>query len=506
MLNQNVLQTAYDLNALISERGVAVAPIAGTVLEDLVDAASPVCALDLYRVTTVAHDPVNSDEPVKLGGSVQILTNSSLERSPDNEFRHGRVLEVALKKVAQAVRVDHNFARNTVNPVIRKIVDAVESGERLRAGESNMRPNVVPYFYADIWESSSWSALVERFADQPLVKVVVPSPFEVSEEIDPVKLLLDASGKFGFGPAVEELLKNHSEGWANQVFRGVFGNDSSALWDLGLEIRVDVDGWLFPASRLGVDAIVAAHLMARGLLLKTPTGGYSKANWETAISTVIGATGQRLYRAIKQRKEDRARHVLVFAYGYQGPNEIQKRGALGDIIVNGDLYNEYLEKGGSPEALMGASYGNQARGFDEILGANDELLLEYKRHEATIGETYAANRFARVLEAVRVELMKHLNSIPVEEHIHNREVYVERLREELNTFVTADITALWYFVRRVVCRVFYPHTNALRVLTKIDDVAERMPGASVQVATYHATLEFLIDWLWAQVKIQQKVL
>lgn len=503
MLEYNVLQTAYELNATIQDRGVAVRPVAGSVLEDLVDGAAPVSALGMYDRPVSEGDVISAISGIS---PVRVLTNSSLERDPDDEYRHGRVLDEVVNKVAQAVRVDHGFARNTVNPVIRQIVEAVETGERLRAGESDLRPNVIPYFYADIWENASWNAIVERFADQPLVKVIVPTAIALSEEINPVELLTEASAKFGFASAVTELLKAHNEDWAFDVFRGVFGNDTEALYKLGLEIRVDVDGWLFPASRFGVDAVVAAHLMARALLNKEPTAGYSKRDWETAVSTVIGATGQRLYRATKQRKEDRQRQVLVFSYDYVASYTNETTPKRGDIVVNGDLYNDYLEKGGSPEALMGASYASQARGFTELLESNEALQVAYRKHEAVIAETYAANKFSRVLESVRIELMKYLNSIPEAEQAFSREVYVKTLRDELTTFTSNDIGALWYFVRRVVCKVFFPHTNALRVLTKIDDVAERMPEASVQVATYHATLEILVDWLWAQVAIEQTVL
>ena len=152
---------------------------------------------------------------------------------------------------------------------------------------------------------------------------------------------------------------------------------------------------------------------------------------------------------------------------------------------------------------MGAAYHAQERKLDQLLVLNDQLLAEYRRHEAMISERFNAQRFTRVLDAVRTEVMKYISTIPPESAVRSREDYVAAVKAELELFATRDIGALWYFVRRLVCRVFFPHTNALRVLEKIDEVAERMPDASVQTTTYHATIEILIDWLWAQVEIKK---
>ena len=369
MLENNVLQVSYDLADTLLQRGLVVGSVEGTLLDAVASASRPVVGLELYRSVEVEH-----------GSAVSILSTSSLEKEPNGEFRHGVVLEAALKQLAAGVRVDHDFARNGVNPIIRKIVEAVTAKEALRSDATELRPTIAPYFYSDVWTSASWTALVERFAEQPLVKINVKAPIELSEEIRPVELLLEGASKFGFAEDIKSLIANKGEEWVYSVFAGAFRNERFELGRIGLEIREDSDGWLFGNSRMAVDAVIVIHLMARSLLTKTPTGGYQKSDWDSVLSSVIGASGQRLYRAMQQRAEDRRRKVLVFTYGYTD-GEYSGNGVHGAVVVNGDLYNDYLEKGGSPEALMGASYQSQLRNLDELLAANDALLANYQKHE-----------------------------------------------------------------------------------------------------------------------------
>lgn len=516
MLKDNVLSVADDLRSVLSARGLAAEAKRGGLLAALVSAAAPT-SIGIYA-SGECDTPVEAnvqqnqlavgENKITTTPVAAILAESSLEKTPVGGYRHGAALEESLKLVCDAVRVDHDFARNGVNPVIRQIVDAVEASENSRAAEVGMRPDLVPYFYADLWESASWNALVKRYEDQPIVKVVIPTPVQMPADSNLFDLV--SNGLPGNDEALKSLLQNHSEQWLGSVYAAVFCNDSTAQYDLGLIGRSEEDGWLFAANRLVVDAVTVAFLMARSLLKLEPTDGYNAGSWEAMLSTVIGAAGQRLWRSVKQRAEDRAAKQLVFTYDYRDPavhdvifSTAVRTRARGAVVVNGDLYNEYLEQGGSPEALMGAAYHAQERKLDQLLVLNDQLLAEYRRHEAMISERFNAQRFTRVLDAVRTEVMKYISTIPPESAIRSREDYVAAVKAELELFATRDIGALWYFVRRLVCRVFFPHTNALRVLEKIDEVAERMPDASVQTTTYHATIEILIDWLWAQVEIKK---
>lgn len=501
MLKHNALHVADRLTTMMADRGYAVAPTNGGVIDNLVDAARPILSLDFYAT------PVSDVGTVAQVMPVNVLAQTSLEKDPNGEYRHGRVLEETLFVVANAIRADHDFARNGVNPIIRGIVEAVEKAEQDRVGEGNLRPDVAPYFYADLWENSSFVSMVGRYGDTPVTKAYVANPIPMPEGSELMELV--KTGVASIDTDVEALLESRGEEYVARVYRAVFENDSVQTADLELRGNSFEDGWFFSNSRISIDAVIIAHLIAKALSKREAPENYTKSKYDEAISSVMGASGQRLYRAIKQREQDAKNQQLVLAYGYNlvdsplggRPRFVSPYGGV--IVVNGDVYNEYLEKGGSPEALMGAAGLNQPRDLGEILARNEELLAAYKRREAIVQEQLSAGRFARVVEMVRTEVFRFLNSLDESEMVRSRDEYAKVIREELATFRTNDIESLWYFVRRLICRVFFPHTNALRCLTKIDDVATRMPDADVKIATFHATIEMLVDWTFEQVEVNK---
>ena len=507
MLNNDSLNIASRLAQIVGDRGFYLQAESGTLLDTLVTASRPQTALGHYHRPIA--DGAISESPVAMSVT-EVLTHTSREREPNGEFRHGRYLEEALLLAANSVRADHDFARNGVNPVIRSIVEAVEAAEAARSGEGDLRPNVAPYFYADIWDSSSFLAIVDRYADTPVDKVYVPVAIPRPTDVTLVEVA--CAGVPALSEQIQELVANRGEDYVAQIYRAVFENDTRARAELELQGNSFDDGWFFSNSRVATDSVIIAHMLARGLLKRDKPEGADERTFESAVSSIIGASGHRLQRAMQQRELDKKNRQLVIAYGYvQGgasPVAVANGNRFGSpttghIVVNGDLYNEYLEAGGTPEALMGGAYINQPTQMDEILRRHDELTKTYKSREATISEQLVSARFTRVLDMIRVEVFRYLGTLDERELTRSREDIVLAIREELSLFRNRDLDALWFFVRRLICRVFFPHTNALRCLTKLDEVATRMPDVDVQVASFHATLEMMIDWLFEQIIIKK---
>lgn len=497
MLSNKVLGVGDELANILAQRGFAAQSQNGTVLGTLAAASAPILDLGCYLTEdAVPVAAANELRPV----AMKVLEHTSLEKGADGEFKHGRVLEAMIEQVAKAVRADQDIARNGVNPVIRQIVDAVTTADANRSGEGQLRPDVSPYYYADVWENSSWNGLVSRYADLPVVKCYVPKAIPMPSDCTLKELL--TTGVSSIDQDLQALVEARGEDFLGLVWKAVFENAYEPQRDLDIVGKMDSDGWLFSNSRLSVDAVIVAHVFAKALIKRDAPEGFTDQSYNGALSSVVGATGQRLYRSTQQRKQDQASKQLVYAYGWgQGQRPAFTSASQGLILVNGDLYGEFLNAGGSPELLMGAAHTDQQRGLEALLANQEQYLGAYRRFEATVSESVAASRTARILELVRVEVFRYLNSLPETELIKSREQYVMEIRQHLTTFQPKDCDALWFFVRHLVCVVFFPHTNALRTLTKIDDVIGRMPDADLQVVAFHATMEILVDWLMEQISI-----
>lgn len=472
MLRQNEVTSGFAVAEALNARGVIATFRSGTVLGEVASATRLQFNDETY----------NWDN-----GASSLLTGMAEAKDTTGKFVHGEKLEQALLLASRTIQDQLIFARNTVNPIIERIVNSIETKEADRGGESALRPEIVPRFYADLWSNNSWIATVNRFED------VQASRCMLRERLgDPLGEDLKTwvmTGAAALDKDIEAMLVNKPEGWLWNVYRGVFQGATDILFEYDMVGTSDATGWFFSNSRRSVDEAAAAYLLGRGILREAPQ--WLTERMKEDMAGIINAAGLRCMRAIQHREIDMKQGQLVFSFGiYGGPNGAR----VGQVFVNGDTYNAFLEKGGSPELLMGSAYGPQLRKAEEILNARQDLENRYRAHEARIEEMYSTERLARFTEYVRIELINEMRQIP-EEALHcSREEMVAKIRQWAGDLRMKDTNELWEFVRAAVCKIFFPHTNAYTVLTRYDDVHTRMADADQRVVGFYAALELLSEW------------
>lgn len=474
MLRQSEVNAGFSLASSLNSRGVIAEARSGTVLSD-------VCSTTRLAV---AEDAYNWDL-----GTASLLTGLAEVKDTAGRFAHGEKIEAALSVAATAIQEQLIFARNTVNPIIERIVNAVEQAEADRGGEAALRPEIIPFFYSELWSNSSWLATVERFAEVAASRVNVRERCADPMGDDLTKWVM--TGAPALDKDITDMLAVKPEAWLISVYRGVFQQEQDTLREMDMIGTSDQKGWFFSNSRRCIDEAAVAYLLARGILREAPE--WLSDRLKEDLATVVNAAGLRCQRVSNHRQEDKKNDLLVYSYGiYGGANGAR----VGQVFVNGDVYNDFLNKGGSPELLMGSAYGPRLRRTEEFTVARQELENRYKAHEARISEIYASERLGRYNELLRAELINEMRKIPDEALYCSREEMVVKIRQCAGDLRVKDIDALWEYVRRGVCRIFFPHTNALAVLVRYDDTHSRMPDADPRVVGFYAAVELLTEWAY----------
>lgn len=161
--------------------------------------------------------------------------------------------------------------------------------------------------------------------------------------------------------------------------------------------------------------------------------------------------------------------------------------------VFGDVYNAWLKEGGRPEFIMGMMRSGK-------LELNSKALVEK-------GDVYlkVLDDYRRKKRAEMMTLMMHLSKTNIAKWFHN---YITNeidqqdqtgARNRLEEFLLkrprlADEDLLFY-LRRLVCDVFFPNTDVLRVLTDIQALQDQSPDMDVRDAAEVALLNWVGDWL-----------
>lgn len=431
----------------------------------------------------------------------QLLAQSA-RKGPLGDCLHDIAMEELTGELSRAVNSGINFARNTVNPIIRDIYQRVEEGLASRAHEVALRFNVMPLYYNPIWSAPVLRAVLkkyEKFA-MPGIKISVGYPTL------PLDALLAAvrTGVDTIDTAIAEICTSSSERVLEDLYAAVFLNSAECQGKYNLRQGAGKDGWFFSPSRNNANYVLVIHYLAKGLLENPPEEFKGSAKqYANELSMVVGAAGVRMLGVVEQRERDLKQQLLVLDYP-TGGGKFATCEEESYITVNGDVYDRYLEDGGVPEVLIGEAQSTRNRAVPEITSNAANSLRIYQTNERMLAETTDAKLVTRKLQLVRFELERFLSGIPDEDLRVSRESIYKRINVMVTAMDRADLDNLWVSLRRMICHLFFAHTDSLRILTRMDEVAARMATvdaagntvqADIRVVALHATVDILVEWI-----------
>lgn len=172
--------------------------------------------------------------------------------------------------------------------------------------------------------------------------------------------------------------------------------------------------------------------------------------------------------------------------------------AKSTIVVNGALYNSWLESGGSVDAILGA-YASRDRltNGGDILEHKPRLEREWLKMVG-IAQSAARDDFQRVF----------VNRLRGEIHNYAEDTGLKVKADAINTlyspeaFVTPDTA--YTFARDAVIDALFPEGEYRPLLNEIDSISESVPGISLEDATELGICDWLTSWALSQVQINKR--
>lgn len=170
------------------------------------------------------------------------------------------------------------------------------------------------------------------------------------------------------------------------------------------------------------------------------------------------------------------------------------------MVVQGEIYNDWLTTGGSPELLIGAWLANKITHFGTIdETTRSRWLRRYKLDSDLRRQHYEA----------RVQtIMSKILSDGVDEKIAQEKLNRKEIRGRFNNlmkqkpFLANGNRYKW--VRMIVCKCFYTNNDVLKILTKMDEVLETHETMPPREAATVVCVDLIIDWLLSAVSVGYK--
>ncbi len=470
MLTKSSIQAAYPVAVNLAARGLLIdakrdsplAQLTSTVLSQ---------ALEMHRPGNENIEPTAS--------FAVALQDASTTAIAGGQVPHDVVHATIVSNGVKGVRASLALAQGVVAPLIKKSVLEIETAVDQATAKAGKPLSVVPFYYKDIWDDGALLSMCERYEGRPatlqLRPLGIPVPANWTAAL--------STGVPSLDDVVVKFVSDSNPAFLAQVWQELFAANVTTL-----EQVVNTQG--FDKT----DAVIVAYLAARNLQDNIPAGlNISLDAWRLYMADLVSAAGAQLMLQIKRRQQTgNSGRLILTAPG----------GDTGTILVFGDNYDQFLNAGGSPEAIMGA---HLLRRHGELrVGASAEQIGmfadNWKRAHAVILQRVAYERQDLILRSAAAVLSAAIGQLP-EPRVVGADVMQERLRALIRDTEGVETKNLWALVRKLVCRSMFAHTDVERILRGVDDVAA--DNMNVREAAFLATADYVVEWLLSQVEIRR---
>lgn len=472
MLTKGSLHAAYPLAERLASQGAVLAPLPNTPLEAIVNSS-------LIHVNVARATPNGMET---MGDFGTTLIEGSTFADQTGGVAHDNEMAKAVENASVAVLFNLDLARNKVNPIVKAVMETAQKAMDDGAKASLSPLSVEPFYYLPIWDSALLSDLVERhtgtvLSETPLQSLQIPRPASFAEAM--------STGAANFDAEVTSFCNSVGEEYLASVWNSVFSPNAART--LITVLRGNYEQ---------ANAGLITYLMARRYNEEVPEGVNMDLNaWRAYISTIMAQAGRDVVRTLQKRRQDIQMGVLVI----QSPTSDEPAGV---IKVNGDVYEQWLRDGGSPDLLMGAAFAGNERGYKALLEKADFFMKSLQRNRALLESQAGFERFTNLVSGLRTALTAQINALPEDLAVAGRAVLHERLRKHISHVSQSDLECLWSVARRLVCRTMFPHTDVEVVLKAIDKAAKENPEMDVREAALLATVDYVSTWVSKMMTIE----
>jgi hypothetical protein len=471
MLHRHVLDACLTTATLNADANVLFKPKPATPLAELIQAG------------TTLIEP--SDDSMSL---TETISANSMLKDAGGSIPHDRSMEEIVKLAADAVSGMLNITRNVVRPIILDQVEMLDAhlDEELTHGH---RHEILPVFLEDAFSNTSIVALVEKYAETavdapPLSSAIFPA-FDGAQLRELIK-----TGITRIDNDVDTLLADLPPEFLIELYQSKFRAQTIAS-------KVNLSSQA--AARIERAEAIMSFFIAKRFYEETPEGvTVSLPEFKEAAASHLAQAGRRVYRTIAQREAFIRQQRLILDMPHASNTEKP-------ILVVGEVYNQYLKEGGKPEWVMGACLAGEKLPSPNTLNSESETFQRmYDRAERLHKSQNNAKRVSVMVSGIRKQLMAYIAAVDESDKsiiIDPKDVLRQRVEEVVSGIAVHANLSTYEYVRVVVCMVFFPHTQALRILSDIDAHALKNPSLSPREAATLATIDLVCEWAASQVDV-----
>jgi hypothetical protein len=481
MLRQQSAESVLTLARKMNEQKVYLQALPGTPLAEAVAAC--------YTPTLDNPSSIkNSDGSVDVYSVAYRLREGSVLKGADGQVQHDIVMQRLTNVIGQSVQGNLILARNVVNPIVDAVTKDVDAAVHDARIATINALSVEPNIWKKLWNSPLLTGLVERYVESSPRNVKLVDVHNELSHDELTDLLHTGQGRLD--TEIDQWISEVGMEFVSKTYKDVFAKATPGQLSAGGQLNNYIGTTVGDRERT-----LAIHLMARKLALKVQDGIEMNLNdYREQMAYITEQTGRVLNRIFEIRERNNKQGMLIEQWPIVEPDFATAE--TGVIVVNADIYSNWLNDGGAPEVLFGAYLSNRKVEYKQLLTMADELKKVWERQAALLRSTAMSNRYNHTVAAIRQAVTKQINTIPDEELVvKSRAALHQRLTDAIGQITYKQAEDVYGTCRKLVCDVMFAHTDAFAILEKIDDVVRANPGKDLREAALLATIDIVVAWV-----------
>lgn len=466
-LSKTSLGMATVVGQALTKRGIQLQALNDTPLAALVGLST-----QQLEVEASLSGPLGNFERSDIVSSLESEADAPMPGT--NISAHSQQMSESVAMLGRVLTNIHDLAQNVVNPTVDRVVKTI--GEYIDAAQlAGVSPLTIVQQRPDpILDSIYLRESVSRYAHLPRSCALRGFP----NLVRPHAGSMLQTGHAGMDEQLSAFLGRVTEDYAAQVFADIFISPPASATEV----------FARPSQ---VNKAVLAYFFAAKLLQDIPEGlNISLNEWQAYVSGILSSAGS----CIAASYEERAKHRQYGSLVLNAPDGDQP---VGNVVVDGDKYDQFIAAGGTPELIFAEVYSTKNFDGESMLARTEALTARWAQVQTMYQGQVAIKRFDAMVAGARKQITTEINDLADDKLPPgcDKAALHDKLNERMAHAKMRDLEDLWHFARKAVCRVLFFHTEAESLLLAIDQEAKTNPETPVRELALFATIEIVARWL-----------
>jgi len=396
-----------------------------------------------------------------------------------DQYPHDEIMAIRVKELAELVQFNIKLARNTVNDQIAHLVNGIDQINQDLSKTDPPEEQIVSINPSPAVEGALFNEAADRYRETKhahiSLSIQIPRPADLTPYLST-------------GDPAEDAALNETIGTLGMAH-------VEALWDrLFVSGPANVDLLFDLKDPAAWSDLAIAFVLVQNVKNNLPDGVNASLDDVNDYLIQLGAQLGRMMASVERQRDINSRTNRVILT--KTPDED------GHVLVNSDTYPAYLERGGTPEAILGAVHSGESlvSGHD-LIENKDRLERQWAAVKRLRDETASMNRLSASKAHLEAGILAIIQALEVNAPV--KDLYRDRLKSALKKLDTGLLDDTWNHVRTILCDVLYFETDVLMILKAIDREAALTPDADIQESATFAVVEYIAQYLTNQLSVSR---